>query len=240
MMELGRDFERMRDYAVGRMSDEERRTFEDRLARDPELVRELEQSLRLQEGLQVLKARGYFEPRAGNTGRGSRIGARSWSPRRLVPALAAAALAGVALFLWVQPRPAPSGVLRASLQSGLTGEAPSVTARFTFVSMRAGSSPDLTLPSQGLIELSVQPAAHATSSQFRTTLVREQEGIPTTPLGTLDTLAPAGDGYIRLYVDAARLTSGSYRLRVEPETGPGSAAEVFTFRLRAPGADPAP
>ncbi|HLY51372.1 MAG TPA: hypothetical protein VKQ31_00040 [Steroidobacteraceae bacterium] len=239
MMELGRDFERMRDYVVGRMSDDERRTFEQRLARDPELVRELEQSLRLREGLQILKARGYFEPRVATAPRGARKGARPWSARLLAPALAAAAAAGLALFLWIKPPPASPGLLRASLESGLAGGAASVRAHFTFLAMRAGSSPDLALPSQGLIELRVQPAAHATVSQFRTTLLREQEGAPESSLGTLGGLAPADDGYIHLYMDASRLTSGSYRLRVEGQTGPNGAAEVFSFRLRA-GANPAP
>jgi hypothetical protein len=234
MMELDRDFERMRDYVVGRMPDAERRTFEDRLARDPELVRELEQSLRLREGLQMLKARGYFETRAATAARAARESARRWRPRLLVPALAAAAAAGLALFLWIQPRPSSSpGLLRASLESGLPGAAAQVRAHFTFVSMRTGSSPDLALPTQGLIELRVQPAAHAHVPRFRLTLVRDQEGIREEPLGTLGGLAPANDGYIHLYVDASRLTAGSYWLRVQGETGSDSAAEVFGFRLRA-------
>jgi hypothetical protein len=243
MMESARDFERMRDYIVGRMSDEERRRFEDRLARDPDLVRELDESLRLEEGMRILKARGYFETRAATAPRGPRsrapAGARRWGSRLLVPALAAAAAAGLALFLWIQPRPASPGALRASLEWSLAGPPAPVTAHFTFVSMRAGSSPDLELPPQGLIELRVQPAAHATVTRFRTTLVREQGDVPPAALGTLAGLSLAKDGYLHLYVDASRLTSGSYRLGVEGETGPGGAAEEFSFRLRT-GADPAP
>lgn len=236
MMEVGRDFERMRDYLVGRMSDEERRTFDDRLARDPELVREFEQTLRLQEGLQVLKARGYFEQRVARAPSSARVGGLSWGRRLLVPALAAAAVAGLALLLWVQPRPAAPGVLRASLESGV----PSVTAHFTFVSMRASSSPDLALPSQGLIELRVQPTAHATVSHFRVTLMREEQGVSAASLGTLDSLALGNDGYVHLYVDASRLTSGAYRLQVGPQSGPSAAGETFTFRLRAGAGNPAP
>ena len=35
MIDVARDFERMQDYIVGRMSDEEQRAFEERLVRDP-------------------------------------------------------------------------------------------------------------------------------------------------------------------------------------------------------------
>ena len=59
MIEAGRDFERMQDYIVGRRSDDEHRAFEDRLLRDPGLVREFEQSLRLREGLHALRVQGF-------------------------------------------------------------------------------------------------------------------------------------------------------------------------------------
>src|SRR5260370_32059270 len=101
MIDGGRDFEQMQDYVVGRLSDEERRTFEDRLVRDPDLVREFEQSLRLREGFQQLRAQGYFE-RSAPRARGFRI----WPA-----ALPAAAIAGGALFLWPQPLTEPSPLL---------------------------------------------------------------------------------------------------------------------------------
>ena len=59
MIDVARDFERMQDYIVGRMSDEEQRAFEERLVRDPALVLEVERSLRLREGLQQLKIEDY-------------------------------------------------------------------------------------------------------------------------------------------------------------------------------------
>src|SRR5204863_4642304 len=105
MMEVGRDSELMQDYIVGRLSDHEHRAFEDRLVRDPGLVHELEQSLRLSEGLHQVRAQGYFD-KAAPRARGS----RTW-----LPVLAAAAIAGLALFLWLQPSTGPSPVLKASL-----------------------------------------------------------------------------------------------------------------------------
>src|SRR5215472_2609866 len=131
MIDLDHDFERMRDYVRGRLSDDERRAFEDRLVRDPELVREFELSLRLREGFEQLKDQVYFV----------RPTARP-AQRRLVwmPALAAAAVAALAIVLWVQPQISPTRVLHAS--PGSTGAA-GVSAHFTFVSMRGSSSYDL-------------------------------------------------------------------------------------------------
>lgn len=221
MIEVSRDFERMRDYVSGRLSDEERRTFEDRLGRDPELVRELEQTLRLQDGLAQLEARGYFATPAGASRTGVRQ--RRLELRHWLPALAAAAVAALALFLWAQPGPSGSGVLRAAAD-------PPVGAHFNFMAMRSSGSPDLTLPSAGSVELNVLPSAHATVSSFRVTLLREG-----TAVGVMRGLAPGTDGQIRCYVDAGRLTAGNYSLRVEPDSGGGATPESFAFKLHRAG-----
>ena len=226
MIDVGHDFERMRDYVVGRMSDDERCAFEDRLVRDPGLVRELERSLQLRDGLQQLQKQGYFAQSAPRS-----PGVR---PRRLrmsnwLPALAAAAVVGaLALFLWVEPRSPGSGVLQASAGSP-------VAAHFTFLAMRGGSLPDLTLPAQGAIDFQVLPAAHATASSFRVTLLREGTDAP---VGAIGVLAPDAHGYIHSYADASRLIAGTYRLLVEPDTGAKAPRESFEFRLLgAPASD---
>lgn len=221
MIEIGSDFERMRDYVSGRLSDQERRTFEDRLGRDPELVRELEQTLRLQDGLAQLEAQGYFATRA----RAARSGVRQrrLELRHWLPALAAAGVAALALFLWAQPRANRSGVL-------LAAAVPPVAAHFNFMAMRSSGSPDLTLPSAGSIELNVLPSAHASVPSFRVTLLRED-----TAVGVMRGLTPGKDGQIQCYVDAGRLSAGNYSLRVEPDSGDGAMPESFAFRLRSAG-----
>jgi len=227
-MDAGRDFERMQDYVVGRLSDDEHRAFEDRLVRDPGLVREFEQSLRLAEGLQQLRAQGYFET-AASRARGFRI----W-----LPLLAAAAIAGIALFLWLQPSTGPSPVLTASLESRTAAVAPSVTAHFTFVAMRDSSTPDLDLPSGGVIEFRAAPATHMTASRYRLTLVQQDEGRGSKPVGAVAGLAVSADGYVHGYADASRLGPGSYLLRIELDAATSGTAEVFPFNLRARGARP--
>jgi hypothetical protein len=229
--EVGCDFERMQDFIAGRLSDDEHRAFEDRLVRDAGLVHELEQSLRLSEGLHQLRAQGYFD-KAASRARGSRI----W-----LPLLAAAAIAGLALFLWLQPRTGPLPVLTASLDLlRAPAVGPSVAAHFTFVAMRDSSIPDLDLPSGGVIEFRAAPATHLTASRYRMTLVRQDEGGASKPVGAAAGLQLSADGYVHAYADAARLESGSYLLRIEPDAEAPGTAEVFPFNLRARGARPTP
>jgi hypothetical protein len=229
-MDAGRDFERMQDYIVGRLSDDEHRAFEDRLVRDPALVHEFEQSLRLGEGVHQLRAQGYFDTAASRP-RGSRI----W-----LLLLAAAAIAALALFLWLQPRTGPSPVLTASLESRTAGVAPSVTAHFTFVAVRESSTPDLDLPAGGVIEFRAAPAVHMSASRYRMTLVQQDEEGGLKRVGAVAGLALSADGYVHGYADASRLGPGSYILRIEPDAETPGTAEVFPFNLRARGARPTP
>jgi anti-sigma factor RsiW len=230
VIDAGRDFERMQGYVVGRLSDDEQRAFEDRLVRDPELVDEFEQSLRLGEGLQQLRAQGYFD-QAAPPAAGSRI----W-----LPVLAAAAIAALALFLWLQTSPGPSPVLTASLESRSAPVAPSVAAHFTFVAVRESSTPDLDLPAGGVIEFRAAPATHITASRYRMTLVQQEEGGYSKPVGAVAGLALSADGYVHGYADASRLGPGGYVLRIEPDAETPGAAEVFPFNLRARAARPTP
>jgi len=217
-----RDSETMQDFIVGRLSDAERRAFEDRLVGDPALARELEQSLRMREGLQQLRTQGYFRKAV------SRGGAfRIW-----VPALLAAGCAGLGLFLWLSHVTAPLPVLMASLESRTADVRPLVAAHFTFLSMRGGSTPDLELPSTGLIEIRAAPDTRGTSLRYRISLVRHEESGVAQPVADLAGIALSTDGYVHCYADASRLVPGSYVLRVRPDTANGMAEE-FPFNLRA-------
>src|SRR5215469_4086075 len=188
-MNAGRESTTMQDFIVGRLSDDEHRAFEARLLRDPALVHELEQSLRMREGLQRLRRQGYFEKTAS----------RGWSLRVWVPALAAAACAGLALFLWLSQVTAPTSILTASPASRAAGNVtPLIAAHFTFLSVRGGSRPDLDLPSAGLIEIRAQPATRGTFHRYRVTLVQE-EGSSAKSVAALAGLALDADGYLRCF-----------------------------------------
>lgn len=229
MIAPGRDLARMHDYVVGRLPEDERRAFEDRLVRDPKLVRELEQSLALREGLQQLRTQGFF---AGVAPRGRSF--RLW-----LPALAAAAVAGLALFPWVQREAPAPRLLTASVESRGGAVAPSVTAHFRFVAVRGGSIPDLDLPSSGMIEIRAAPASRL-SPRYRITLMRRDPGGSAGPVDALAGLVLSSDGYVHCFADVSRLTAGSYLLRLEPDTTTSGTADVFAFNLRAGATRPSP
>lgn len=226
MIDAERNFAAMQDFIVGRLTDDEQRAFEDRLVRDSALAHELEQSLRMREGLQRLRMQGYF----ANTAR------RVRSFRIWIPALAAAACAGVALFLSLSNVTGPAPILRASLESRASANVrPLVTAHFTFVSVRGASVPDLALPSAGLIEFRAAPSAREGADRYRMMLVRQQPRGSAESVSSLAGLAVSTDGYVHGYAEASRLAPGHYVLRLQPDSDTPGTAEQFPFNLRAGG-----
>lgn len=230
MIDVERDSATMHDFLIGRLSDAQRRAFEDRLVHEPQLVHELEQSLRMREGLRRLQTKGYFT-KAVSRGRRFPL----W-----IPALVAAGSAGLALLLWLPRMTGPSSILMPSLESrAATNVRSLVTAHFTFVSVRGGSTPDLDLPSAGLIELRAAPTTRQRVHRYRVTLVRQKDGGMAESVADLTSLVLNTDGFVRCYADASRLVPGSYVLRVQPDTTSPSMAELFPFNLRARSAAPA-
>lgn len=218
MIDVGRDLERMRDYVAGRLSDLENRAFEDRLSRDPELVRELELSQRLREGLEQLRDGGGLEV----------AGRRGPSRRWAWGAALAATLAGVALLLSMQPAGRAPVALASSMAPG-TGAA----ATFTFMAMRGPQTPPmLDLPARGTIELRASRSSTSDAARYRVELDQRNAGGERVKLGELGGLSPAADGLVHAYVDAARLAAGDYELRVQAEADPAGGIEAFAFSLR--------
>lgn len=212
----------MQAFIAGRLPVDEQRAFEDRLAREPALVDELEQSLRMREGLRRLRSRKDLQIAPAR-----RMPARVW-----VPALAMAASAILGLFLWMSRGVSPAPVLLSSLEADAVGAAAStVTAQFTFVSMRGSAIPDLSLPASGMVEL--RAAAADDAAQYRVTLQRLQSGDVAQPVGTVAGVAVGPDGYVHVYADAHRLAVGHYELTLQADPSGTAAGDVFEFNLRA-------
>lgn len=222
MSDVARDLEDIRDYLQGRLSAEQELVFQDRLARDPSLVSELEQSLRLREGLRQLKAEGYLATPAARMHDSPSRRMQRW----LVPAAAAAVIAFVGVSLWWES---------ASVLTATPGDA-AVAAHFTFVSMRDAQHPRLALPvSGGLIELRAAPERLAAPA-YRMTLLLDSQG-QVERLDSVSGVRVGADGYLHSFADSTRLKPGSYSLRIEPEGGAPAAPLDFPFTLRS-GADP--
>ena len=135
MIDAAKDFATLQAFIRGRLPEDERRAFEDRLVREPALVNELEQSLRMREGLGQLRARGYFNAAPQRT----RF-PPGYPPWPRPPASSLHYSCGF------PARPRQHPLLVASLESRAAEDATSlVTAHFTFVvdarQLRAGARP---------------------------------------------------------------------------------------------------
>jgi hypothetical protein len=227
VLDVGRDLQRIRDYLAGRLSDEESEAFGERLVRDPQLVRELERTVGLSEGLrQVANER---RPVALPQRR------RPWQP-----ALAAAAALGVlAVALWVYSATERVPLLNASLSTALTREvAANATSQFTFVAMRGSGTPTLGLPTGGIVDLRASAPPGSAAGGYRMTLRTAQPGESPRTLGTTTVAEALADGYLHVYMDATRLRPGRYLLEVAPDGG-AAPTQVYPFILAA-GTAPLP
>jgi hypothetical protein len=215
MMDVARDFQRMQDYLVGRLSGDELRLFEERLARDPELVREFEQSLRLKEGLEQLRQQKRLA---------------SAAPLRTVlritlPLLLAAALAAVALLIRPQLMPGSPPILLATLPAA--GAARADSSPLYLLSYRGGSAAAThALSASDPIEVYVERPVDA--PQARLTLRREDS---TAPIGAALTLNVPHEGSLHAYLDGSKLSPGAYVLTVEPVGGAPQPPRSFPFAL---------
>jgi len=229
-----RDVERIRDYLVGRLSEDERIAFQDRLARDPRLVHEFEQSLQLRDGLRELRTQGYFATASPNARNQRARGL--WYPLRVA---AAAVIVGASLVVAWRVNHESSILTALPTPRPTSGAVPLIAAHFTFVSMRDRESPKLALPSSGLIELRAAPETR-TAESYRVTLVRNPEGGVAQRLGVVTRLRLEADGYLHCYADSSRLAPGSYGLRIEPDGASPPGTQVFLFVLQPPGATASP
>jgi hypothetical protein len=218
LTDITHDGDEIRDYLVGRLSKRERLMFQDRVARDPTLARELEHSLRLREGLRQLKGEGYFAVHDGE-----RRSAATARLLRWLPLAAAAVLAAVCIGAWWELK-APGSVLAASANG-------SPSAQWTFISTRGDDVPRLELPARGLIELRIAPET-AIAGIYRVTL-QHLEGQAVNSLATVESRMGT-DHYLHVYTSATRLSPGDYRLQIEA-AGSTQPPLEFPFRLRAAG-----
>jgi len=212
-------------YLAGDLNAADAAAFEDYFTRHPEVVDDIESTLRLREGLAVLQERGELE-------RLMRAPSR-WT----LTAATAAALAVLALggWLWVNRTTSPPVI--ASAVWNLTGEnggPPAVASTHILARMRGAGPVELPLPERGALELRMMPSTRMPEARFRVMLARWGEANQKTPIGQTQALPDPQDGLVTAYVDAARLQAGVYEIELLPETidEERTAADRFVIRLQ--------
>ncbi len=214
-------------YLGGRLSHADTRAFEERLPRDPELVRAMEDTLRLREGLEVLRERGEL---AGLL-RAPRRARSYWA----FGSALAAGIASVAVFLGLQfLGRAPIVTASIDALAAHAGAPLPVTARYTFAAMRqANANPAFDLPPTGVLELRVLASGADPARSYRATLTLVPDAAPAATIGTAARLRSDTDGFVTFYADASRLAPGDYALAVAA-SGESVAAAPLRFTLRRP------
>lgn len=219
----------VRDYLEGRLSGVELEAFEEQLVSDASLVREVEEWVRLREGLEVLRDGAVLDelmrPRQPRLSRRSVLG---FAAAALI--ILAAGLYYAGLYSVTRADPIVAGAvaaLRAHSNSALV-----VTRTHVFAALRheAGSAPTLDLPASGALEIRALTPVTDGSQRFRVGLLVIGDGTEAR-IGLVEHVIPDGDGFVVIYADASRLETGEYSLSVEAEAGNTVPVERFEFAL---------
>jgi hypothetical protein len=217
-------------YLAGTLSDTERAVYEPQLVLDADARRELEATARLKVGLARLRENGELEEllRAGR-----------WERLRPPLAVAAAfvlAAVGIALYQGGRSRDMSPPLLAASA-TGLVdaqGGLLPVTGTFALFRKRVEGA-DATLEATAApqaVQLRVLPITTVPSGDYRVTLARVGDDRAGVPVASIAGLHPAEDGFLDMYVDASRLSVGSYQLDVVGQAAGRSTVSGGTFSIQ--------
>lgn len=211
-------------YLAGQMTAEEAAAFEDAYARDPQLVAEIERVLRMKEGLAVLRDRGELDS----------LLRRPPQPRWWVGLAAAAAVAAVVVGVnWYRHGPGESQQSAVPVLSLAASSALPLVHSYTLVRIRAAAPPiDIPAsPQPGAIELRILPSSVAPAGGYAVRLTQVQ-GSARNPIGRADSVTPAADRYVRVYIDQSHLPRGDYEISVAPEAAGLDSTQTDRFALR--------
>jgi len=214
-------------YLADQLSPAEAEAFEAYYTQHPSMVREIEYTLRLKEGLATLRDRQQLD---------GLMKTRRW--RWALPLSVAAAVAGAALGTWTwygssAAAPIAAGSLEALLENG-QATLP-LAGKYMLVRVRSGETAPLAIPlpaEHSAVELQVLPAGGATAAPYRLLLQQQgAEGKPK-PVAEVTGLVPGPDGLVAAWLDSERIQRGQYTVELASEAGDSAApAERFVIAL---------
>ena len=216
-------------YLADQLSPEEAEAFETYYTQHPSMVREIEYTLRLKEGLATLRDRQQLD---------GLMKARRW--RWALPLSIAAAVAGAALGTWTwygspgaAAPPVAAGTLEALLDSGPPLP---LAGKYMLVRVR-GAEPtllEIPLPAEhSAVELQVLPAGGAAAAPYRLVIETHPADGKAKPVAEVTGLVPGSDGLVATWLDSKRIQRGQYTVELASEAGETAApAERFVIELQ--------
>ena len=215
-------------YLADQLSPAQAEAFEAYYTQHPSMVREIEYTLRLKEGLATLRDRQQLD---------ALMKARRW--RWALPLSIAAAVAGAALGTWTwygpsNRAPVAAGTLESLLESG-QATLP-LSGKYMLVRVRSAEQVPLEIPLPTLhsaVELQVLPTGGAAAAPYRLVIESHPtEGKPK-PVAEVPGLVPGSDGLVAAWLDSERIPRGQYTVELRSERGEAAApAERFVIELR--------
>jgi hypothetical protein len=213
-------------YLAGQLSEAESAAFEAYYTAHPEVVREIEHTLRLKEGLAVLRDRGELDALLHRR--------NYWRPAMGLAAGIAALVIGV--WLWMgQTTVAPIVGTVAALVDA-QGKPLHVASTHMLVRMR-GPAPVVEIPlpkERSAIELQMIPSSRTDrGDNYRVLLGRLDATNAVTPIAETRATANSGGGSVTAYLDSGRLERGRYAIEITPEgASPGTPGDRFVVEIR--------
>ena len=216
-------------YLADQLSPAEAEAFEAYYIEHPSMVRDIEYTLRLKEGLATLRDRQQLT---------ALMKARRW--RWAMPISIAAALVAAILGTWTwyggTPRDPPVSASLIELATGSSSPLP-LGGKYLLVRVRSAASAPLQIPipaTRSALELQVLPADGAEGAPYRLTLDRlaNVSEVSPEPIGNVSGLTPGADGLVTAWLDSSRLQPGQYSVELTSErTDAATSPDFFIIEL---------
>lgn len=214
-------------YLADQLSPAEADAFEAYYIEHPSMVREIEQALRLKEGLATLRDRQQLD---------GLMRAHRWRWAMPLSIAAAIVLTVAGLLAWQNGSRAAPPV--ASTIQELMGEAKSplpLGGKYLLVRMRGGEQVlEISLPAvRSALELQMLPASGVEGAPYEVEVEQVADDGHTTSLGRVRGLTPGADGLVSAVIDSSSLKAGRYEVQLTPARVDGTVpAERFIIQAR--------
>jgi hypothetical protein len=213
-------------YLAGQLSATDEASFEGYAANHPEIFREVESTLRLKEGLAMLRDRGELQ---------TLLLQRNWRAPFAAAAAAVLLLATIGIWAWWHGPTRP--LIMAGSAAEFTGHPDRplpIAATYGLIRSRGQrSSVEITLPApRAAIQIRVLPAEFAEHGEYRASLERVLGTGGKAMVAEIGGLIAADDRFVTLYLDSSRLTAGDYEIALARAGVKLSATDADRFSLR--------
>jgi hypothetical protein len=214
------DADEIQDYIAGRLFGDKLRMFEDRLCKDPVLVREIELFASLQQGLATLRDRGDLTVD------------RRWRPSQFLQATAAAAavLVGLAVTLFLRTS-MDQPILTATVNGQPGDAADRLIAEYAFGDWRAPDGIVIRPAPNVVMHLKLLPGSVGTHAAYRVELSRVEPTGGHVVVGSVDDLNIGADGFVHCFADPKRVRPGAYELRMRAIGVPRRESIAYSFEI---------